>query len=312
MSVTTISEIPVIDISPSYLPSPEARRGVADRIREACRDTGFFYVSGHGVPDRVIEATLTTGKAFFAEPLEEKMKLFGPGAGYGYDPSEVQVLDSGTPPDLKEGFMIGMPSNAFARKVSFPDDLPALEETMKIYQAHMISLGRHLMRCIALSLDLAEDYFDEGFSAPDCAVRLLHYAPKPATAPPDQIGAGAHTDWGAITMLWQDEVGGLEVQDASGNWISATPVPGTFVINLADMIRRWTNDEYRSTLHRVVNRPGETRDRYSIATFFNPYDAYEVRCVPSCMPARGEPNYAPCTVGEHIRLKAEESYGMAS
>jgi len=139
-------------------------------------------------------------------------------------------------------------------------------------------------------------------------VRLLHYPPHPADAAFNQLGAGAHTDWGSITMLLQDDCGGLEVQHVSGEWIRATPIPGTLIVNLGDMVRRWTNDIYYSTMHRALNNVSGV-DRYSVASFFNPNYLYRVECVPTCRPEVGEPLYPPCTVGEHIKEMFEKTYG---
>ncbi|MFA5949429.1 MAG: 2OG-Fe(II) oxygenase family protein [Hyphomicrobium sp.] len=303
----TLSELPVIDLTDSFSASIDDRKGVANQIRLACRDTGFFYVSNHGVPEATIEATLTVGRRFFAKPAAEKRPLLGTG-GYGYDPPQLQVLDAAAPPDLKEGFMMGPPESELARSVKWPADMPEFRGQLQVYTADITTLGRHLMRCLALSLDLNEDYFDDGFDNPGCSVRLLHYGPRPADALPNQIGAGAHTDWGGITILYQDDVGGLEVKSAEDQWIKATPIAGTFVINLGDMIRRWTNDSYRSTLHRVVSNATD-KHRYSIATFFNPRDDYRVACVPTCLKEGEQPTYAPCTVGEHIMDMVRKTYG---
>jgi isopenicillin N synthase-like dioxygenase len=304
-----LTSIPLIDLGPSFSRPLERRRRVAAEIRAACRDTGFFYVRNHEVPEAAIQAMLQASRRFFAKAAAAKLELRGTG-GFGYDPPQLQVLDAGTPPDLKESFMMGPAGNALAETVKWPEDMPELRARLQDYAAHMHRLGRRLVRCIALSLDLPEDYFDDGYDRPFCSVRLLHYAPRPVGAAPNQLGAGAHTDWGAITMLWQDDVGGLEVKGAGDDWIRATPIPGTFVVNLGDMIRRWTNDTYRSTLHRVVGGTGN-RDRYSIATFFDPRHDYRVVCVPTCLTANAEPIYPPCTVGEHIMDMMRKTYGAA-
>ena len=306
-TVECASPIPIIDLGPSYSNSGACKRKVADAIRSACRDTGFFYVSNHGVPQDSIDAAVDVSRRFFGKTLAEKMPLLGAG-GYGYDPPQLQVLDAAAPPDLKEGFMMGPPESEIAQTVKWPADMPEFRSQLQAYDGHMHRLGRHLMRCIALSLDLAEDYFDDGFDKPGCSVRVLHYAARPPDAPANQIGAGAHTDWGAITILYQDDVGGLQIMAPSGDWIDATPVPGTYVINLGDMIRRWTNDDYRSTLHRVMCAP-PGKDRYSIATFFNPRDDYRVECVPTCKEPGKDAIYPPCTVGEHIMEMLRKTYG---
>lgn len=302
-----ITSIPVIDLGPSYSDDIEDRKKVADQIRTASRDIGFFYVRNHDVPQETIDETIAIGKLFFAKSLDEKMPLLGEG-GYGYDPPQLQALDVGTPPDLKEGFMMGPPEMAIAQTVKWPDDMPEFQTQLTAYDAHMRRLGQHLMGCIALSLDLDENYFDGGLDKPGSSVRVLHYSPRPPEAPENQIGAGAHTDWGAITILHQDDVGGLEVQGPDGNWIKATPIQGTYVINLGDMIRRWTNDHYMSTVHRVMCAP-PGKERYSIAAFYSPRDDYRVECVPTCIEAGEHPHYPPCTVGEHILEMVRKTYG---
>ena len=298
--------IPVIDLSDSFSSSLALRSEVAAKIRKACCETGFFYVSNHGVPEEAIDSAAALSRRFFGQPDAAKLPLLGQG-GYGYEPPRLQILDETAPPDLKEGFMMSASETPMAQYVSWPEDMPEFREGLESYDRHMRQLGCHIMRCIALSLDLPEDYFDEGFSRPTSSVRVLHYAPRPRDSVANQIGAGAHTDWGAITILHQDEIGGLEVQTADGAWVAATPIAGTFVVNLGDMIRRWTNDRYSSTMHRVLPPEGD-RHRYSIATFFNPYDQYEVACVPTCRIEGDEPRYPPCTVGEHIQEMMRKTY----
>jgi isopenicillin N synthase-like dioxygenase len=223
-------------------------------------------------------------------------------SGYnGYEPMRQQTLDLGSPPDLKEGFQFNFEGEATSATTDqWPLTLPGFREQMLAYQERTVALGRHVMRMLALSLDLDEAYFDPALQGFTCTLRILHYPPHTPDAALNQLGAGAHTDWGSITMLLQDDCGGLEVQHTSGEWIRATPVPGTLVINLGDMIRRWTNDVYRSTMHRVFNA-SSGRDRYSVASFFNVNHAWRVECLPTCRPETGDPLYPPCTVGEHIR-----------
>ena len=303
----TPSHIPNIDLSGAFSSSPEARREVAERIGAACRDTGFFYVSNHGVPEEAIAGMIAASQSFFARPREEKMKLHGAG-GFGYEPPLAQTLDANALPDLKETFMISLDDAGSSGRANWPEDMPEFRAQLLEYDARLRALGRVIVRSLSLSLGLDEHYFDEGYERPACSIRLLHYAPSPASAAPNQWGAGAHTDWGAITMLHQDEVGGLEVRGPDGEWLPATPIPGAFVINLGDMIRRWTNDRYRSTLHRVRSRQA-SRDRYSIATFFNPDEQYRVVCVPTCLKEGETPIYPPCTVGEHTAEMVRKTYG---
>lgn len=310
-------DIQVIDLAPASSSDASARKAVAWEIHKACRDTGFFYVANHGVSHDLMAGQLAWAQRFFALPLEDKMKLDmsrnkGPS---GYEAMKLQTLDLGSPPDLKEGFQFHREVDAqtsadrgYRGGNLWPENLPGFRAQMDAYHAAVMQLGKKLMSLLALSLDLPEDYFAQGLEDLMCSVRLLHYPPQPADSAYNQLGAGAHTDWGSITMLLQDDCGGLEVQHASGDWIRATPIPGTFIINLGDMVRRWTNDVYRSTMHRVLNNVSN-RDRYSVAAFFNPNYNYRVTCLPTCLGDGEQPLYPPCTVGEHIKEMFERTYG---
>ncbi len=308
--------IPVIDLAPSLSGDRDGMQSVAWEIHKACRDTGFFYVKNHGVPEELALAQLEWAGRFFALPVDEKLKLDFKSSPrrLGYEPFLRQVLDEGSAPDLKESYMYRQahveggtedPTN------QWPDNLPGFREQATAYRRAVSGLALHLMRCVARSLDLPNGYFDDGFQSASASVRLLRYPPQADTGTRNQLGAGAHTDWGALTILLQDDCGGLEVRNAAGDWIRAMPIPGTFVINLGDMMRRWTNDVYHSTLHRVLNNVSG-RDRYSVATFNGPHESYLVECVPSCRPVDQAPLYEPCTAGEHTRQMAAKTYDMAA
>ena len=170
----------------------------------------------------------------------------------------------------------------------------------------MLRLGELLMQGIALSLDLPEDYFTEYCSEPLSRLRLLHYPPQPVNAHPDEKGCGAHTDFGGITMLMQDDNGGLQVLGRDGEWIHAPPVAGTYIVNLGDMMARWTNDLYRSTVHRVVNLSG--RDRYSVPCFYSGRPTHLIASLPNCLGATGTAKYAPTTVEAHMREMYARTY----
>ena len=229
-----------------------------------------------------------------------------------------QVLEAGTPPDRKEGYYIGLELPESDPRVAagrfnrgpnvWPADLPGFEPTMAGYFEAMRRLAERLMKGIALSLDLSEDYFDTFKKDPVATLRLLHYPPQRKDAAPNEKGAGAHTDWGALTLLLQDEVGGLQVFDKNTDeWIHADPVPGTFVVNLGDALAHWTNDMYKSTLHRVVNASG--RERYSVPYFYDGDADYEVVCIPKCLKPGEEPKYEPITVEGHLMNMYRKSYG---
>ena len=159
---------------------------------------------------------------------------------------------------------------------------------------------------MALALDLPEDALDGFCDDASAMVRLVHYPPQPANAEPNEKGCGAHTDWGAFTFLLQDDAGGLQVQNRDGTWLHATPIPGTFVVNVGDMLARWTNGRFKSTLHRVVNVSG--RDRISVPFFFMGKLDYPVACFPSCLAAGEAPLFAPTTPAGHLQEMVRRTY----
>ena len=154
------------------------------------------------------------------------------------------------------------------------------------------------MRLIARSLALPVNTFEPQFRDPGASLRLLHYLPHPPDARANQLGCGAHTDWGAITVLAQDDCGGLEIQTTGGDWVLAAPIAGAFVVNIGDLLARWTNDLYRSTPHRVLNNLSG-RERYSAALFYDPDHHARIECLPGCHSEDNPPRYAPCSAGEH-------------
>lgn len=314
--------IPVIDLSLSFSVDIEDRKKVAWEIHKACRDTGFFYVSNHGVPPSLMASHLQLARDFFAQTKEQKAEIdvCNSHCMRGYEAMAAQTLDEGSPPDLKEGFLMGVERTADHPDVlagvpntganQWPKKQPAFKQAVNEYTGHMVRLGSHLIRCIALSLELPETYFDAGLADPLYTGRLLHYPPQPADAPFNQLGAGTHTDWGMLTILLQDDVGGLEIENARGEWIKAPYVPDAFIINLGEMVPVLTNGLYHSTPHRVLNNHSG-RDRYSAPTFFDPNYFYQVQCVPTCMPRQGVPLHAPTTVGQHIADMYAKTYGTA-
>jgi isopenicillin N synthase-like dioxygenase len=181
---------------------------------------------------------------------------------------------------------------------------------MIAYQSAMCDLGDRLLAMIALSLELPEDFFRSFYDIPGTTLRLLRYPPHASDAHVNQLGAGAHTDWGAITLLLQDDLGGLEVRNVEGQWIEATPIPGTLVINLGDLMQRWTNGIYRSNMHRVKNN-SSTRNRHSIPFFYSPRPDSLIECLPTCVDGDNAPKYPPCTASEHIAEMFRRSYGYA-
>lgn len=314
--------LPVIDISGLSSSSPEKRAAVGEALRQACLDKGFFYCAGHGIPQGLIDAAFAESRAFFERPIEEKLTVdkVHSFCNRGYEHMRGQTLEAGAPADLKEGYYIGpdlpmddprVVAGRFNRGPNqWPADQPGFRPVMMAYFAAMTDLGERLMRGMALSLGLPENHFDAFVREPLGTLRLLHYPPQPKDAAPNEKGAGAHTDFGGLTLLLQDDAGGLQVHDsASDSWIHADPIPGTFVVNLGDMIARWTNDRYRSTLHRVVNESG--RERYSIPFFFVGNPDHVVECLPNCLSAGEQPKYSVTTVEDHLKAMYQRTYTPA-
>jgi len=301
---------------------------LANDIHKACRTIGFFYVTGHGVERALVDRAFAAAKAFFDLPLEHKMSIHmrkSPTRA-GYEPIAAQVLDSqdsaaaSAPPDLKESFYCGLeiaegdPWSAKRLRGyghnQWPQEEPAIRETLVPYYAEMSRLGAHLLRLIALSLEVEEDWFQPFFNPPSATLRLIKYPPQPADAAFNQIGAGAHTDWGGVTILAQDASGGLEVRNLAGEWIDAPPIENAFVINLGDLMARWTNGIYSSNMHRVKNnRSG--RDRYSIPFFMSPRPDARIEAIRSCVSVDLPRRYPACTAAEHMNEMFRRSYGYS-
>ena len=315
------THLPLIDLSGAFSERLEVRREVAWEVHKACREAGFFYVKNHRVPQSLIDEQFVWTTRFFDLPDETKRALHmrNSRSKAGYEPTGGQTLDEQSPPDLKESYYCSaeLPADhpyvrAGLRNYGanqWPDDLAGFREQMLAYYDAMRSLGTRMMSLIALSLALPESYFASLYDAPVSSVRLIKYPPQPHDARFNQLGAGAHTDWGGITLLLQDDLGGLEVENADGEWLQATPITGTFVVNLGDMIARWSNGLYHSNKHRVLNNGVAGRDRYSIPFFFSPDYNARIECLPSCVDANNPPRYAPCTAGEHLDEMFRRTYG---
>jgi isopenicillin N synthase-like dioxygenase len=265
-SKVSVASLPVIDISGLSGSGAGDRKAVGARLRAACLDKGFFYIKNHGVSEQLVDDVFKEAAEFFALPVDQKAEVdkARSKANRGYEPLQGQTLEAGAPPDLKEGYYIGPDHRADDPRVvagmfnhganQWPARRPNFRPVMQAYLQVMLDLSARMMGGVALSLDLPDNYFADYCSDAMATVRLLHYPPQPPQARPGQKGAGAHTDFGGLTLLRQDNVGGLQVWDqTSDGWIHADPIPGTYVVNLGDMIARWTNGRYRSTVHRVVN-----------------------------------------------------------
>ena len=319
--------IPVIDFQPFLTGTDAARHSVVQAIDQASREVGFFYLSNHGIDQSLIDKTFSEARRFFALPLARKREIaieqsschrgyFSIG-GENLDPGRFDSTQQGLRGDFKEGLKIGrdlaldhplvLAQTPLHGPNQWPADLPGWHEAMQTYYDACNALGQSLMHAFALALQLPEDYFDRWLSGPTMAtLGPLHYPPQPEPLSEPQLGAGAHTDYGCLTILAQDDTGGLQVCNSSGQWIAAPPLTGTFVINIGDMLARWSNDRYASTRHRVINRSG--RDRYSLAFFYDPEFSANVSCLPTCCGPDNPPRYAPTTSGQYLLDRINEAF----
>jgi isopenicillin N synthase-like dioxygenase len=315
------AEVPVIDISGFKGGSESARTRIASAVASALEETGFFVIKGHGVDPQVVPDLRALAWQFFDLPLDVKMLARKPikGAFRGYvtaaDENLSFMSDDDLPADLKEFLGFGQfdygndpyYQQDFA-EFAFPPNLwpeqPAgLKEAAMRYYREMEILTERLLRIFEKGLGLTEGFFRDKFDHHAATARILNYPNQVEDPLPGQLRCGAHTDFGAITLLAVDNApGGLQVQSRAGDWLAIPSVPEGIVLNIGDLMMGWTNDRWRSGLHRVVNPPrdatGSTR-RMSLAYFANPnYDAV-VECIPTCVEPGSEPLYAPIEAGEY-------------
>ncbi|KAG9239532.1 hypothetical protein BJ875DRAFT_365541 [Amylocarpus encephaloides] len=320
------TSIPIIDLTRSFSESLADRQSVADKINEACTTVGFFYITGHGIPQAVCDATLELAARFFHElsaDAKERIHMKHSNQFRGYEPaaySSVNPEDDSK--ETKEGFNWGYetgldPTGGDGNYVELDGsrdggvnlwpaeaDLPGFYQGIAKYYGYVLQLCRHLCRLFALSLDLPEQYFDSITTHPGGIARLIRYPPSTNQKPlsqlnsDEEIGLGAHSDYECFTLLLQDSTSGLEVLSPDGRWVSAEPLKGAIVVNVADFLMRWTNDKYKSTVHRVVNRT--SKERYSIPLFFSINYDEKVETLPSCVSEENPSKYEPITAGRYV------------
>jgi len=313
------SAIPTIDLTPLRSGDEADKRAVARQIDTACRDTGFFLVTGHGVPVELIAKTRQRAIDFFALPDAEKMKVQRPPAkisrGYNWvgDRSIAYSMGTAAPPDIQEAFAFGHDRADLAAKVDkasaqmyapniWPERPSDFKDTMVSYYDAMMGLATRVLRAMALSLGANENYFDDKFDRQASVCRMIRYPAVKETPLPGQLRAGTHTDYGIMTFVRGDDTpGGLQVKHRNGSWIDVHIPPNDFVCNIGDLMMRWSNDRWVSTLHRVAVPPPDAApsDRISLVFFTNPNPDAVIRCLDQCVRSGETPKYPPITVSEH-------------
>ena len=291
----------------------------AAALDDAFRRTGFCYIADTGVDPALVEAVFDASRRFHALPAPAKQAIAINEFHRGWIAPKSSVIRSSsvarvTRPNLSESFMamheVDPGDEAFGRPLQgpnqWPADLPRFREAVTAYRDAMIAFARRFNRLLALALDLPATFFDPHFERPTAWLRLMFYPPEPPGTPEDQFGAAPHTDYGFITFLAQDGLGGLEVRARDGGWIPAPPIPGTFVVNVADMLARWSNDRWASTPHRVRNTSG--RGRYSVPFFWDTDMESEIACLPSCLGPDHPPRYESVRYGDYVLERLDRNY----
>lgn len=317
-------QFPIFDLE-AFERSDDAERGrLGETVDRICRETGFLAISRHSVPLAVIEAVWRNAHEFFDLPPQDKELVRAPFPGYPYGylgpGAEALAKSKGvdSPPDLKESFNGGPlsvpPGLNDPEALSFcyaatiwPSQPTGFIAAWKAYYRAMEDLARRIMRVLAVALTLPEDHFEPTIDRPISALRALNYPQTDVTPEPGQLRAGAHTDYGSLTILLpQAGSGGLQIHTPEGVWRDVPPVEGAFIINIGDLMARWTNDRWVSTLHRVINPPisgaGSTR-RQSLAFFHQPNWDQEITCIPSCLRQGDAPRYEPVRSGPYLMSK---------
>ncbi len=310
------SEIPVIDLSPARCGSAELA-SLAREIGAAARQIGFFTVVNHGIPPGLCADVLRVSRAFFALPeaAKERISFEHSPQFYGFSPMGAEQLHPDRPGDLKESYNMGRDlapddPDVIAGKpfhgLNLWPDAAEFRETLLTYftAAHALCVALH--RAVAIDLGVEPNFFDAKLDRTLGVLRLLHYPPHRGHFDDVLYGAAPHTDYGNITLLMQDDAGGLEVQSRDGHWVAVPPVTGALVCNIGDALMRWSNDTYISTPHRVVNRSG--RERYSVAFFGDPNGDATIECLPQCSSVERPPKYAPIDYADYLARRLAESY----
>lgn len=304
--------IPIVDLAP--LTGAGDKSDMAKSIHWALGNTGFMYVKNHGIPENLKAQAFNVAATFFDLPLAQKMALHIRHSGValrGYTELFGENTDPERTRDLKEVFDLGREAEdqklrPFFGPNQWPDSLPEFGKVFTQHHDAMLELAQRLMGAIALSLGLPEEYFAPMMQEPVGIQRVLHYPAQKTVQDDSTIGIGAHTDYGCLTILAQDQVAGLQVMTRDGDWVEAPPIPGTFVINIGDIMQRLTNDVYLANMHRVINTSG--KERYSLPFFFDLDFDTTITPLPICVTPDNPAKYASIVSGEHKWARYVESF----
>jgi len=313
--------IPVIDVAPALAGDPDGTEAVARALREACERVGFFYLAGHGVPQATIDAAFAAAREFHALPLEEKLALRLNENNIGYLPvnqsmQRASTVHKATRPNYNESFFISHdrgPDHPDVRagtplrgRNQWPAGRDGMRAAMVRYFKTLEAVAERMLPALARSLDLPAGFFAPFFAGEaHINLRFLHYPPQ-ETDDDEQFGQGPHTDNSFFTILAREEVPGLAVRLPDGRWLAPPVIPGTFLVNLGNVMKRWSNDRFLSTPHGVLNDSGT--DRYSIAFFYSPNPDAVIECLPTCVGPGEPPRYPPAVYRDLVLAFYDANY----
>src|SRR5580704_4065464 len=301
-TLTTTSRIPVLDIGPFLAGKPGTLAPLAREIARTCEDTGFLVVANHGIDPNLVGNAFHHAARFFAR--DEAQKLPYQIGRFGGQVVRHSPVNQNTKPNFGESFYVSrdrapdhpdiVNDKPLIGLNRWPGDMPEFRAAMVAYYVAMEAMTRRMVPAVAAALDLPQDYFAAAFAEPNCTIRLIHYPPH-ANPEDNEFGFAPHTDNNFITFLAQSKLPGLEARTAEGEWIRPPAVPGTFVVNTGAMLARYSNDRFKATPHRVINR--NDRSRYAIPFFLGPNHESLVAAVPTCTGPDNPPKYEPITYG---------------
>lgn len=313
-------EIPILDLGPYRRGEPGARQRLGAELRHALEAIGFYFISNHGLPRRLVDDVFAAVARFHALPIERKTPLKISEHNIGYlamrgSTTRHSTINAGNKPNLNEAFFVKrdlppdhpdvIANKRFRGANQWPEGLPGFREAVVAYCQAMEQVALSLLPLYAEALELPPDFFVEPFRDPQYTLRMSHYPPQPVVEE-NEFGLAPHTDTSFMTLLAQNEVPGLAIRTQSGRWIDAPALPDTFLVNGGDMLRRWTNDRFLATPHRVINRSG--RERYAIPFFFDCRIDYPMSCLPTCVQAGEAPRYPTTTYMDYMVWYQRRNY----
>ena len=316
--------IPVLDVSRWFAGDASELEHLGQDLRYAFENIGFWYLRGHGIPRPLIDAAFAEAARFHAQPMEKKLAVRINRDNIGYMPpggslARTSTVNNNTRPSVNEAYFLRrdrtpddpdvLAGKRFRGMNQWPADLPGFRETALAYMNAMENLGRRLVPIYAVALGLPPDYFDKMFEKPNLIQRFTHY-PAQASYQENEFSIAPHTDSGFMTLLAPSAVPGLSIRLPNGEWIDAPSEQDCFVVNGGDILRRWTNDRFLSTPHRVINTAG--KPRYAIPFFFDTHPDTLIECLPSCRSASNPPKYEPITYDEYALWYATRNYAHLS